>query len=334
VIHVVYMVDPIRGGWPTYAAHLMYGLMAANEPAQLWKIGGQVGRESPFGRGLMYKLNTVEFFEERAKAGDIVHIAAAHPDRAPLVQRMLDAGANITLHDPTELKGDMPAALSYARKPVVAVRPAIQNHLKISSRFVPHPYMRYPGDYNVEREQFAASFSRVDWDKGTHHIVAANLKLPADKQVQIYGFRHRPFVKHKLNVLDPDWERNYCGGDWPITDLWTGERYPADGLWSGVKLAKHFKFVLDMTAIHGDGGGTQYTFLEALDGGAPLVLNKAWHIDSYMDQVCSYVDAEGLAEGLLFLDQLGLSASTFEAADEMLAQHDAAFRAKETIYGS
>ena len=34
--------------------------------------------------------------------------------------------------------------------------------------------------------------------------------------------------------------------------------------------------MIDLSAIHNDGGGSQYTFLEAIYQGAALVLNEKW----------------------------------------------------------
>ena len=36
------------------------------------------------------------------------------------------------------------------------------------------------------------------------------------------------------------------------------------------------KYMIDLSAIHNDGGGSQYTFLEAIYQGAALVLNEKW----------------------------------------------------------
>ena len=59
--------------------------------------------------------------------------------------------------------------------------------------------------------------------------------------------------------------------------------------------------MVDMTAIHKDGGGSQYTFLEAWDTGTVCVLNKAWDVGGVMEEskTCLYVsDAQELSEKL------------------------------------
>ena len=57
---------------------------------------------------------------------------------------------------------------------------------------------------------------------------------------------------------------------------WREEWYGAFKVGEGVQLAGRSKFVVDLTEIKGDGGGTQYTFLEAFDAGSVLLLNSAW----------------------------------------------------------
>ena len=41
-------------------------------------------------------------------------------------------------------------------------------------------------------------------------------------------------------------------------------------------LLNNCKFVVDMSIIKGDGGGTQYTFLEAIYHNCALILHKDW----------------------------------------------------------
>ena len=42
------------------------------------------------------------------------------------------------------------------------------------------------------------------------------------------------------------------------------------------KLCKLAKYMTDFSVIQGDGGGTQYTFLEAIDAGTICLLHKDW----------------------------------------------------------
>ena len=42
------------------------------------------------------------------------------------------------------------------------------------------------------------------------------------------------------------------------------------------KILMPAKFVVDLSTINKDGGGTQYTFLEAIDHDCALILHKKW----------------------------------------------------------
>ena len=43
-------------------------------------------------------------------------------------------------------------------------------------------------------------------------------------------------------------------------------------------LLTNCRFVVDMSIIKGDGGGTQYTFLEAIYQDRALILHKEWYL--------------------------------------------------------
>jgi glycosyltransferase involved in cell wall biosynthesis len=47
------------------------------------------------------------------------------------------------------------------------------------------------------------------------------------------------------------------------------------------------KFVVDLSTIRYDGGGTQYTFLEAIHHGCALIINRAW-IEELPENCCDF----------------------------------------------
>lgn len=320
-INLVYLAEPVRGGWPTYTAHLAHGLMAAGHHVQLWKMKKHTeDRDRPFGRGLRYRNASKEFLTELARQ-ERTHIAAAEAKAAPVVAELLNAGATITIHDPTELKNGMVPALAKSKAPVVVIRASVASYLRhdaptLPVRFVRHPYFRMVGPrYSGERSH-AVAFSRLDWDKGTHYIVHANLVLDKEHAVQMYGHENRMYTHHKLEEIDPDWRRNY-NGMWPVDDLW-----------SGVQIAERARVAVDMSSIKGDGGGTQYTFLEAIDAGCVLMLNQAWlTMDPAANEMLTaamFVDPERLADALT--DPLPVL-----RAETILERHEAKARALETV---
>ena len=61
--------------------------------------------------------------------------------------------------------------------------------------------------------------------------------------------------------------------------------------YEGKDLLNNCAFVVDMSTIVGDGGGTQYTFLEAIYHNCALILHKDWveNGDTFKDKYNCYV---------------------------------------------
>ena len=96
-------------------------------------------------------------------------------------------------------------------------------------------------------------------------ILQANKLIKEDsKKIQIYGAENRLYVHHKLKDLDFE---TYWKGKFPKT-------FPIQH--NGKSILNSCRYVIDMSVIKGDGGGTQYTFLEAIYQGCALILHKDW----------------------------------------------------------
>ena len=95
----------------------------------------------------------------------------------------------------------------------------------------------------------------------TPRILSKRIK---SKSIDIYGAKNDLYVYHMLqNKLKLDLDKYYKGTfkkDFKDLD----------------KILSKTKFVFDMSAIKGDGGGSQYTFLEAIYQNCILVLNHKW----------------------------------------------------------
>jgi hypothetical protein len=311
-VALFYLPDVKYGGWPTYTAHLYYGLKAAGHTPRLFKIGNRTeNKVRDWGRGISYQNLSLQDATDVANSMESI-ITATNKKYEAETEALVTAGAMVVIHDPTELKGEIPNIIKQA-KDVLTIRPINKQSLRekgIDARYLPHPYMRSPRTY-PHRMAWAASFSRVDWDKGTHHIIEANEKLEPRYQIDIYGACNTMYAYHKLPENWKDW---YKG------------TFPADNLWAGVKIASRYKWAVDMSTISGDGGGTQYTFLEAADAGTALLLNKGWLTGRADDKVLNYAhftEPENLAEALRELPTVDPSG--------LLDEHDAATIAARTI---
>jgi hypothetical protein len=330
MIRLVFLTGAIRGGWATYHAHLAHGLMLGGIESyfvQLHTVAKTEGRtERPFGRGLVYRTTTIDFLRQKLREGDAVHITAADPKRVGEVSALMQAGATITIHDPNELKNGMQNVVVHSDN-VVVIRQKMLDYLP-RARFIPHPYVRLPTEQRGREVKVnAVAFSRLDFDKGTHYIAAANREIEQGFWCWLYGWEHRPYAQHKLSKVDPNW-REYHGGKWGVEDLWYG-----------VRLAEMANMVIDMTTIVGDGGGTQYTHLEGLDGCDTLVLNSGWltgtSADDELLRVANFLDPtvpRALADVLRGELQFPVPISHRKNVEKFFVNHDAIVRARQTIY--
>ncbi len=168
-------------------------------------------------------------------------------------------GNTIVIHDPTECKPQVLEHLHHYK--VITIRKEVSKLLEghlIDNTFLPHPYIMFDEDKECKKTG-AISLSRIDFDKNIDIILKANEQLK--EPVEIYGFPNDLYVYHKLRHLNYD--KYYKG------------RFPKDEQ-ALIDLLKYKKYVVDMSSIHKDGGGSQYTFLEAINSGCCLVLNKKW----------------------------------------------------------
>ena len=173
------------------------------------------------------------------------------------------------IHDPTEIKSNKGALMKIIENfNVITIRKTVHDYLHslgIENKFIPHPYISKKKTPRREEKKGAVSISRIDYDKNTDIILKANEFLL--DPIQIYGSKNDRYVYHKLRELDPMNEKvslSHYKGSFPKT---------VDAL---SKILTPAKFVVDLSTIHKDGGGTQYTFLEAIDHDCALILHKKW----------------------------------------------------------
>jgi hypothetical protein len=179
---------------------------------------------------------------------------------------------------------------------VITIRHSVKAFLEtnhgIESKFIPHPFFPYEKLGEGLGYEFV-SISRIDFDKNIHIILQANqLQADQSKCVRLFGAPNRLYIHHKLGGLG-------------FEDCYEG-RFPKDIMEpshegkSILQVARcvfllilkptalHIKpaaldiepaarrYVVDLSTIKNDGGGTQYTFLEAIYGDCVLVLHEGW----------------------------------------------------------
>lgn len=253
-LNLFYMARPPYGGWVSFTAHL-----ALKHQLPLFKVGNKTeAKQREYGYGVTYQNRAIDDLP----AGRIL-ITAIDKTYYEALDKM-PTGSYIVIHDPTEVtgKGAEPVLRNLKRFKVVTIRESVRDFLKrefgIPSRFILHPFHEY--DYEKDKKPTrAVSLSRVDFDKHTDIIIKANKKL-ADP-VDIYGAINRQYVFFKLKELG--FAKYYKGGFEKSFEALS-------------KILKDAKYVVDMSVIKNDGGGSQYTFLEAMYQGCALILNSRW----------------------------------------------------------
>lgn len=276
--NLFYLVNPKYGGWATFTAHLCYNI----NQRFIMKVGQSLEKKTrDFGWGVDYQ-NVPEDYFKQAKDPIIIALEKSHYNLLPtIINRGKDA--ILISHDNVEFKKEALDAIRTGGLKIIAIREAIKRYLNdndIPAEYVVHPFYPYkiperPPNAPVTSLNTSVSLSRVDFDKHTEILIEANQILQQkpfqDIKIEIYGPINRIYEFHTLNkMIQPQkWQ--------PF-----GSKYP---FYKGV-FAKKFEipshilrgkaFLIDMTAINKDGGGTQYTFLEAIYNQVPIVLNRKW----------------------------------------------------------
>ena len=273
--NLVYLAKPVYGGWVTFTAHLSHKF--GYPIHKVTKRSEKTTR--PYGYGCTYQnlsLTDVLLLPN-------IMIVAVDKHYWTLLQ-FFPKDTELVIHDPTECKAsskskdgnplvqetDRGSHLLQNFK-VVTIRDTVQQYLKevhgVSSVFKRHPFYDYELSKGPGWSYSHVSVARIDFDKNTDILLKANLILKdkdKDKCIYLFGAENRIYVHHKLKPLH-------------IEDYWKGkfpkEMEPSLGHKS---ILKDADYMIDMSTIKGDGGGTQYTFLEAIHNNCVLVLNNEW----------------------------------------------------------
>ena len=308
-ILLAYLAQPKYGGWVTFTCHLARGLHAAGYTPVIVKNTKRTEKQTrDFGRQSRYQnLSTDDLI--RLTRDHRVIITAVDKHHHETAARLIETGATIVIHDPTELKQPLIDTLDTAQ--IIVIRESMKLHLP-RAEYIPHPYMTRQINPAPSRKP-AVALSRIDFDKHTDMIIEANKQL--DTPIAIYGFMNPIYSHFKLDQLNPHWKNNYYG------------TFAADNLWSAVHIASQYDRVIDMSIIKGDGGGTQYTHLEAANAQTQLILHSDWKPTGLLAQ---YAQTCSTADELAELCSSPAAAHSNRGAD-LLKAHDAKMIARQYI---
>ena len=264
--NLLYLAKPTVGGWVSFTAHLS---LLRDTP--IYKISkrtetkGGSPKYRDFGYNTKYQNVALDDFLALEKP---ILVTAVDKTGHDALEQLPD-GTDVVIHDPTEIKANKGKLLTLLpRFNVITIRQTVSNlldELGIPNTFLHHPYVAVGSSFPTKQKAGAVSVSRIDYDKHTEVILKAN-QLMLDP-IDIYGTKNDRYVYHKLRDLDPMKEQapgsSYRG------------KFPKD-FHSLADILVPAKYVVDLSKIKQDGGGSQYTFLEAIDFGCALILNKDW----------------------------------------------------------
>lgn len=264
-IALFYLAKPKYGGWVTFTSHLLKSFQKLNIPVFLFKIGNKTeSKQRHFNDDVNYQNVDIKTAINISKNFQTI-ITAQDKNYLQITDELLKNNANLIVHDPTEMKLELIETIKKNNIKPITIRKINcdnLNELGIDSNFIQHPYIRY-NKTKHKKNDLAVATSRLDFDKHTEIIVEANLKL--SHKIKIYGAENRLYTFHKLNKLNPDWRKDYRGTF-------------GNELGSVFKILNPSKYMIDMSAIKKDGGGSQYTFLEGWDAQCIIILNKKWNL--------------------------------------------------------
>ena len=259
------------GGCVTFTAHLLHLLRKKCVLLLTKKL--EENTKGDFGYGIQYQNISTKVFDA-IKNPFITDLYK----NSQLLQKLKRNDITIVIHDPGEISKQTEPYLKYWN--IICIRKSFQEYLKnkydVNSKFLHHPFYPYPtiqqGNANNTDDDMitkteAVSISRVDYGKHIDIITDANKLITSSKNdnnnklIKIYGPFNPKYVHHRLGK--ESFKQYYYG---------TFEKSFA----AISKILNKAKFMVDLSVIRHDGGGTQYTFLEAIHNNTALIMNRKW----------------------------------------------------------
>ena len=280
-IDLLYLHKYFYGGVTTFTAHLFYkmGLDKMNKPILHFSIKNEK-KLRDFGYDIKYKNITLDHLLEKK---DLL-ITVIKDNFFQVISELEEKTSSkknkfLVIHDPRDISNRM---IPYLKKwNLITIRKTMQDYLKLrydlDSIFLYHPFYPYPtcNQPNIEKNG-TISISRIGYGKNIDILINANKKLDK-KFIDIYGCITPKYVYLTFGKNNPDFKNSYHGKF-------------KKSFFTISKLLSKYKFVVDLSIIRYDGGGTQYTFLEAIHDGCALILHRKWIEDVYRYYKKDYCD--------------------------------------------
>ena len=256
---LLHLSSPTVGGWITYSSHLIL----RDYPKQhIIKVSNTLEKKlRPFGFGTYYQ-NVPKEAIKTIKKPIVLSFDHHFEDVIPYLNEQ-----TLFMHDTAEPKKRLTDFYKSCKR-IIVNRKTLKTFLKeeydLESDHVEHPFYQYSipkTDWNKKTK--AKNIARVEFRKNQAIICKANpmIKNP----IEIWGYRNRRYVFLKLNELGFDkWAKGGTNGMY------------ANDFKVHAELLEDCKFVVDLAKYVRDGGGMQYTFLEAIYQDCALILHRDW----------------------------------------------------------
>jgi glycosyltransferase involved in cell wall biosynthesis len=255
------------GGGTTFTAHLIHTIMKRNEIviSRIKESARSELKLRDFGYGLRYQNVAPDFLKN-------VHypfVTLFTPDYSHILPVLNEGKRNyddmvIVIHDYRNISKKI---LPHIRKwKIVTIRRTVQDYLHskfdLQPVFLHHPFYPYP-TITQDVRRFAVSISRISYEKNIDMILRANRLLNQDQAIRIYGTPRRWYIYFHLERQKLDFAKYYYG------------QFEKSFHRLSEILSKA-KFFVDLSILKNDGGGTQYSTLEAIHNGCALILHRRW----------------------------------------------------------
>lgn len=276
-IALIYGRKDVGGGSTSFTVHLHEGFQRAGIPFKLYRFADAAGKPSRTlakYEGVRCTYITPDEAKQIVKRQPSVLLAPEHSRNLPedgILATLVKLGMRLVIHDPNEFQVSKRAKEIYDHlqdrsiiKRPICIRPSMKTHFK-DAVFIPHPYARafdqHMGD-NLSKRRSACSIARLTFVKRPTIIMDANRLLPEELRIAFHGAENRLFTYTKLLGKYPE----FTQGGYNLPLAWH----------VSARMAAQYRFAVDMTYFPEDGGGSQYTFMEAWDAGAVNVIHQDW----------------------------------------------------------
>lgn len=256
-VALVHMIPYRRGGSISYTTNLYKGLVDTGHDPYVYRVGARDERRlRPLGDGVEYRIVTLETL---CNIGCPIFICTYIPDDVVMgnMEALVKKGAVVSIHSMNDRK----YAYNYGKRPIVTRRTQLK--MQSDAVYVPHPYKRRYSTLTApnRRKKTAVYVGRVSFCKGVEFIIETNRLLPKSKKIVIRGEENRGYSYQVLGRKYPEWE------------VGMSERFETG---EGPNICSKFLLMADFTQVVDDGGGTQYTTMEAWDAGTVPIIHKSW----------------------------------------------------------